>query len=47
MIDVLFRRDGGQRPDINVIGTYTFTLPDLGPGGVRELRNADEPDWDD
>ncbi|MBE1582744.1 hypothetical protein ACFPOI_60050 [Nonomuraea angiospora] len=22
-------------------------LPDLGPGGVRELRNPDEPEWDD
>ncbi len=35
------------RRHINVIGTYTFALPDLGPGGVRELRNPDEPEWDD
>lgn len=35
------------RRHINVIGTYTFALPDLGPGGMRELRNPDEPEWDD
>jgi TnpA family transposase len=35
------------RRHINVIGTYTFALPDLGPAGVRELRDPDEPDWDD
>ncbi|MEV4116140.1 hypothetical protein [Nonomuraea sp. NPDC049695] len=35
------------RRHINVIGTYTFALPDLGPAGVRELRNPDEPEWDD
>jgi hypothetical protein len=35
------------RRHINVIGTYTFALPDLGPGGVRGLRNPDEPEWDD
>ncbi|MFI7708391.1 Tn3 family transposase [Nonomuraea sp. NPDC049480] len=29
------------RRHINVIGTYTFALPDLGPAGVRELRNPD------
>ncbi|WP_156325465.1 Tn3 family transposase [Nonomuraea sp. SBT364] len=33
------------RRHINVIGTYTFALPDLGPGSVRELRNPDEPEW--
>jgi hypothetical protein len=35
------------RRHINVIGTYTFALPDLGPAGVRELRDPDQPDWDD
>lgn len=32
---------------INVIGKYSFALPDLGPGGVRELRDPDQPDDDD
>lgn len=32
------------RRHINVIGTYTFALPDLGPAGLRKLRNPDEPD---
>ncbi|GAA3163033.1 hypothetical protein [Nonomuraea salmonea] len=35
------------RRHINVIGTYTFALPDLGPAGVRDLRDPDRPDWDD
>ncbi|MEV0234173.1 transposase [Nonomuraea sp. NPDC050786] len=35
------------RRHINVIGTYTFALPDLGPAGVRALRDPDEPDWED
>jgi hypothetical protein len=34
------------RQHINVIGTYSFTLPDLGPAGIREQCNPDEPDWD-
>ncbi|TDD36483.1 hypothetical protein E1286_38280 [Nonomuraea terrae] len=35
------------RRHINVIGTYSFTQPDLGPTGMRQLRDPDEPDWDD
>ncbi|MEV4477885.1 hypothetical protein [Nonomuraea sp. NPDC049504] len=35
------------RRHINVIGTYTFALPDLGPAGVRDLRDPDRPDCDD
>ncbi|MEU8319627.1 Tn3 family transposase [Nonomuraea sp. NPDC048881] len=35
------------RKHINVIGTYSFALPDLGPAGIRQLRNPDEPDWED
>ncbi len=31
----------------NVIGTYSFAQPDLGPAGVRQLRNSDEPDWEE
>jgi hypothetical protein len=34
------------RKHINVIGTYTFAPPDLGPGGVRDLRDPDA-DGDD
>lgn len=34
------------RQDINVIGTYSFAQPDLGPAGVRKLRNPEEPDWE-
>lgn len=30
------------RKHINVIGTYSFTAPDLGPSGVRELRDPDD-----
>lgn len=30
-----------------MIGTYTFTAPDLGPAGVRELRDPDADDQDD
>jgi hypothetical protein len=36
-----------QRQHINVIGPYTFALPDLGVSGMRELRNPDEPQWDE
>jgi len=35
------------RRHINVIGTYSFTKPDLGPNGFRQLRDPDEPDWDE
>jgi hypothetical protein len=35
------------RKHINVIGTYSFTAPDLGPTGVRELRDTDADDEDD
>lgn len=35
------------RQHINVVGTYSFTQPDLGPAGVRQLRDPDEPDWDE
>jgi hypothetical protein len=31
---------------INVIGTYSFTAPDLSPTGVRELRDPDTDDED-
>lgn len=34
------------RKHINVIGTYSFTAPDLGPG-VRELRDPDTDDVDE
>lgn len=36
--------DAGGGKHINVIGTCSFTAPDLGTGGVRELR---DPDTDD
>ncbi|GLW98661.1 Tn3 family transposase [Microtetraspora sp. NBRC 16547] len=35
------------RQHINVIGTYSFNQHDLGPSGVRQLRNPDEPDWEE
>lgn len=35
------------RQHINVIGTYSFAQPDLGPAGVRQLRNPDEPHWEE
>jgi hypothetical protein len=47
------RRDGfGEGsspgcPDKNVHGTYSFVLPDLAPGTIRELRNPDNPEDDD
>ncbi len=31
-------------PDKNVVGNYTFALPDLGEAGVRPLRDPDAPD---
>jgi hypothetical protein len=36
-----------QRQHINVIGTYSFTTPDLGPTGIRNLRDPDEDDWEE
>lgn len=35
------------RQHINVIGTSSFAQPDLGPADVRQLRNPDEPGWDE
>jgi len=35
------------RPDKNVHGTYSFVLPDLAPGAIRDLRNPDATDEDD
>jgi TnpA family transposase len=32
---------------LGVHGTYTFALPDLVPGAIRELRDPDAPDEDD
>jgi len=32
---------------LGVHGTYTFALPDLAPGAIRELRDPDAPDEDD
>jgi hypothetical protein len=32
---------------INVNGKYSLVLPDLGPGGMRQLRDPDEADDDD
>jgi len=32
---------------LGVHGTYSFVLPDLGPGAIRELRDPDNPDEDD
>ncbi|TYK51123.1 hypothetical protein [Actinomadura decatromicini] len=29
------------REHLNVIGKYNFTLPDLGKGGIRPLRDPD------
>ncbi|MGH3193014.1 MAG: hypothetical protein ACRDOL_38320 [Streptosporangiaceae bacterium] len=31
-------------PDKNVVGKYSFLLPDLGEAGVRELRDPDAED---
>jgi hypothetical protein len=36
-----------MRKHINVIGTYSFAPPDLGPTGTRPLRDPDEPDLDE
>lgn len=32
---------------LGVHGTYSFALPDLAPGAIRELRDPDAPDEDD
>ena len=32
---------------LGVHGTYSFVLPDLAPGAIRELRNPDVPEEDD
>jgi hypothetical protein len=34
-------------PDKNVHGAYSFVLPDLEPGAIRELRDPDAGDEDD
>jgi hypothetical protein len=31
-------------PDKNVVGNYTFALPDLGESGIRPLRDPDAAD---
>jgi TnpA family transposase len=35
------------RQHLGVHGTYSFVLPDLAPGAIRELRNPDDPEEDD
>ena len=32
------------RKHLGVHGTYSFALPDLQPGAIRELREPDAPD---
>ena len=32
---------------LGIHGTYTFILPDLAPGAIRELRDPAAPDDDD
>jgi hypothetical protein len=32
---------------LGVHGTYSFVLPDLAPGAIRELRDPDAADEDD
>ncbi len=34
-------------PDKNFRGTYSFVLPDLAPGAIRELRAPDATDEDE
>lgn len=55
VLDVLYDRDGGKRPEmivtdtascsdiVNMLGRYSFQLPDL-PGGPRPLRDRDAVD---
>jgi hypothetical protein len=35
------------RRHLGVHGTYSFVLPDLAPGTIRELRDPDAPEEDD
>ena len=35
------------RRQLGVHGTYSFVLPDLAPGAIRELRDPDDGDDDD
>jgi len=35
------------RRHLGVHGTYSFVLPDLAPGAIRELRKPDASDDDD
>jgi hypothetical protein len=35
------------RRHLGVHGTYSFVLPDLAPGAIRELRNPGDPEEDD
>ncbi len=35
------------REHLNVVGKYTFSLPDLGEAGIRPLRDPDAPDDED
>ena len=35
------------RKHLGVHGTYSFALPDLEPGAIRELRDPDAPDDDE
>jgi hypothetical protein len=35
------------REHLNVVGKYSFLLPDLGEAGIRELRDPDADDDDD
>ena len=35
------------REHLNVVGNYTFSLPDLGDAGIRPLRDPDAPDDED
>ena len=32
------------REHLNVVGKYSFLLPDLGEGGIRQLRDPDAAD---
>jgi hypothetical protein len=32
---------------LGVHGAYSFVLPDLAPGAIRELRDPDAPDDDE
>ena len=32
---------------LGVLGAYSFLLPDMGPGAIRELRDPDATNYDD